>query len=233
MNTMRIGRSIALAGVLVSAFGSVSFAASVERFSSAVEKSAMDTTVAAISPEEATRAMLLPAFPPAANSVLERVERPEDLDPVSKELNVPAQLINFHMATLSDLGMLGLGQAVYLPVAISEREGGRESLYFLRPGQEVLAGIFVTNSGIALRYVKRETGSELPAQSGDVYTERLTTREGKALFAGQGKLEVVDPSIGRGRVVLTQTPRGERLPTQTSFTWWGWSFILTSDLAAK
>ncbi len=225
MKKMRIGRSFVLVGALVSALGSTGYAASVERSSGAAATTLAETALGALSPDEATATMNIPGMPPTAAALQERVTRPEDLDTVTKELNVPARLINFHMATLTDLSELGLGQAIYLPVAISEREGGRKSLYYLEPGEEVLAGLFVTNTGMALRYVKRETGQEVPARTGDVYTERYTSREGKELFAAQGKLEVIDPRIGKGRVTLTHTPAGEPLRTIKVSVWYYWSFI--------
>ena len=95
---------------------------------------------------------------------------------------------------------MGLGNAVYIPVQISQREGGRKSLYYLNPGEEVLAGIFVTGQGIALKFIKRDTGSSLPAQTGDMYSIRVTNLAGEVIVQEQGGLDVVDPSTGSGQI---------------------------------
>ncbi|NMO18827.1 hypothetical protein HPC49_07170 [Pyxidicoccus fallax] len=223
MNTMQLGRKFVFLGALVTALASTGHAASPERSSGAVFQATTGTTLGQLTPEQAAAAMTLPQEPPAAAALKERVSRPEELDPVSKELNIPARLVQFHLATPTDLSELGLGQATHLPVAISDSEGGRKSLYYLEPGEEVLAGFFVTNNGLALRYVKRESGEGVPAQTGDIYTERYTTREGRELFAGQGKLEVVDAEKGSGHVNLTQTPKGVPLKKVKVSYWHLWS----------
>jgi hypothetical protein len=95
---------------------------------------------------------------------------------------------------------MGLGSAVYIPVQISQREGGRKSLYYLNAGEEVLAGIFVTGQGIALKFIKRDTGSSLPAQTGDMYSIRVTNLAGEVIVQEQGGLEVVNPATGSGQI---------------------------------
>src|SRR6266446_5020482 len=89
------------------------------------------------------------------------VDHPSKLDEATKDMGKPASLLNFYLATwvdLSssvDLSSIGLASAVYIPVAISPKEGGRKSLYDLEQNEEILTGIYVTSVGIALRYVKR------------------------------------------------------------------------------
>ncbi|MFL5657632.1 MAG: hypothetical protein ACJ8CB_26050 [Ktedonobacteraceae bacterium] len=123
------------------------------------------------------------------------VKQPSDLDTATKGMNKPASLLNFHFATTVDLSLIGLGQAVYIPVQVTDREGGRKSIFFLRQEDgEVLTGIFVTREGIALRFMKRVFGSSLPAQPGDVYSTRITDRTGKNLiFEGEAKLRAFNP----------------------------------------
>ena len=135
---------------------------------------------------------------------LGEVQDPSQLDEATKKAGMPAALLNFYFATPEDLSAIGLGKAVYLPVMISEREGGSKSAYFLEQNEEVLAGIYATSEGgIALRFVKRVTGSSVPAQAGDVYTTRITNREGELVFANQEKLLEFDPQADEGQFVST------------------------------
>jgi hypothetical protein len=127
------------------------------------------------------------------------VQDPSELDEATKNMGMPAALLNFYLATQEDLSAIGLGKAVYIPVMISQREGGRKSIYFLDQNEEVLAGIYVTNQGIALKFMKRVTGSSLPAQAGDVYFERITNRDGELIYEGSTKLVVFDPQTGAGK----------------------------------
>ena len=124
------------------------------------------------------------------------VQHPNELDAATKNAKIPAYLLNFYLATLVDLA--GLGSAVYIPVQITEREGGRKSIYFLDQNEEVLAGIYVTGDGIALRFVKRMTGSSLPAEPGDRYSTRITDRAENLVFEDQAVLWKFDPLTGTG-----------------------------------
>ena len=123
---------------------------------------------------------------------------PDKLDATTKNLGMPASLLNFYFATQADLSSIGLGKAVHIPVQVSEREGGRKSIYYLDQNEEILAGIYVTSEGLALRFVRRVTGSSLPAQAGDVYSTRITNRAGELVFEGQETLQAFDPQTGEG-----------------------------------
>jgi len=132
------------------------------------------------------------------------VQNPGQLDEATKNAGMPATLLNFYFATQVDLSSIGLGTVVHIPVMVSKREGGRKSIYFLDKNEEVLAGICVTREGeVALRFVKRVTGSSLPAQAGDVYSTRITNRDGELVFEGQEKLLKFDPQTGEGQFVPT------------------------------
>jgi hypothetical protein len=126
------------------------------------------------------------------------VQGPGELDAITEKAGMPASLLNFYLASHVDLSWINLGTAVYIPVEITQREGGRKSVFFLDQGEEVLAGIYVTSEGLALRFVKRVTGSSLPAQFGDVYSTRITNRDGDLVFEGQEKLWAFDPQTGEG-----------------------------------
>lgn len=167
----------------------------------------------------------IPSTPPVIERLGSLVQRPDHIDAASNQLGIPASLLNVHVATPADLSSIGLGRGIYIPVQISSREGGRKSLYFLNLGEEVLAGIFVNSDGVALRFVRRVSGRAAPAQTGDTYLERITSRDGKPVFEGLGRLEVLDASRGFGRLIFDRTPDGRPLRAPRTEVWLYWSYI--------
>jgi hypothetical protein len=155
------------------------------------------------------------------------VNHPDDLDPATDRLGIAPSLINPHMASAVDLSDLGLGKGVHLPVQISRRRGGRKSLYYLHPGEKVLAGLYVTGEGMAFRYMARETGRSIPARTGDEYSEEIRSIRGDLLQQRRGRLEVTNPEKGEGQLVI-ESPGKAAKPR---FTWWFWSFYATIDFA--
>src|SRR2546428_10095750 len=154
------------------------------------------------SPEDIIR---ISKRPPSMEKLRQQVHHPDEIDEVTRKENIPASLLNFHLATPVDLSSVGLGQGVYIPVQITEREGGRKSSYYLKAGdEETLVGIYVTNQGIALRFMKRVTGESLPAQTGDIYEQRITSRERELISQFEGKLEVINPLELTGRILPLQ-----------------------------
>jgi hypothetical protein len=142
------------------------------------------------------------------------VDHPKELDKTATDQGMPASLLNFYLATQVDLSWLNLGKAVFIPVQIAEREGGRKSVFFLDQGDEVLTGIYVTCEGIALRFVKRVTGISLPAQIGDVYCTTIKNRDRVPVFEVQEKLLRFDPQTGAGQFgPLLGTEHSNVLPT--------------------
>src|SRR5947209_20214773 len=103
-------------------------------------------------PEEAFH---IPSTPPILEKLTELISHPDQIDRVSNKLSVPAVLLNFHLASPADFSSIGLGNGIFIPVQITKRKGGRKSLYYLNPGEEILTGIFVTNQAIVLRYIRR------------------------------------------------------------------------------
>lgn len=173
-------------------------------------------------------AIKLADVPSAVDALKKTVRSPDDIDGVTKRLGIEPRLLNFNLATPIDLSDAGLGKAVHIPVQITSREGGRKSLYFLNPGEEVLAGVFVTDDGLALRYVKRLTGSGTPAKTGDTYETRLTTTQGETIHREQGRLEVSDPEHGIGQLVPVGVDG--RSPRGWGTKWWIlWSCILRDN----
>lgn len=153
------------------------------------------------SPFRRRESIRLPEVPPAAKRLEASVRRPEDLDGATERLGINSQLLNFHLATPVDLSYMGLGKAIHIPAQISDRKGGRKSIFFIQPGEEVLAGIFVIEDGVALRYVKRRNGWGTPATAGDTYEIRVTTIQGETIYQEQSRLEVVDLRRGTGQLV--------------------------------
>jgi hypothetical protein len=85
--------------------------------------------------------------------------------------------------------------AFWIPRAVSDNPGGRESLYDLQLNEQVLLGIYVINT---LQIVR-----ELVTRIGDTrYSMSLQTRGGKEIFAGEGDLEVINSQAGHGRIPL-------------------------------
>ena len=163
---------------------------------------------------------------------LKNVQDPSELDAATQHADMPARLLNFHLATLVDLPWQESEKAVFIPVQITDREGGRKSIFFLDEGEETLVGIYITSEGgIALRYMKRATGSTKPAQEGDVYSIRITNRDDELVFEGQEKLLSLDLQTGQGNFaplpdaklasVGTQSGKGARTCTAC----YAWSSI--------
>ncbi len=115
------------------------------------------------------------------------------IDAATREAGFAPVLLNYHLASRAELPV---GPAVYLPRQISEHDGGRESLWTLEQGKEILTGIYVTGDGIVLRYVKRESGRTKEAADGDLFSTRLTTAEGKTLARIEGTFKALDRDVG-------------------------------------
>jgi len=164
----------------------------------------------------------IPARPADFEKLRSMVKGPADIDAAARQLGLAPRLLNVHLATVLDLSSFGLGRAVHIPVQITDREGGRKSLYFLDVDEEVLAGVYVIDLGIVLRYVKRNSGKGTPATSGDTYSERLANLQGTTLFEAQGPLEVIDPEMGQGTVRLALPDSDIE---RTSRQWILWSCI--------
>ncbi len=130
------------------------------------------------------------------------------MDDLTKNLGAPSVLINYHLATIVDLSYLnlkGLNNAVHLPIMIGFREGTRNSSYTLKPGQTAMVGMYITNSGILLRFWERETGKAEFCEIGDVYKYSLKSIDGTLYYEGRGKVEEFDKEKGAGKIGLKQT----------------------------
>jgi hypothetical protein len=150
----------------------------------------------------------LEGTPPVMESLVNATSNPSEIDENCNELNVPAILANYNLATPIELSYLniGLSKGVYIPKQITTREGGRKSLYNLSIGESVIAGIILSEDCMMLREVTRLAGTNDDfAENGDIYQERLLSRNGVLIYEGEGPLEITDEAKGQGNISLTQT----------------------------
>ncbi|PEE81746.1 hypothetical protein [Bacillus toyonensis] len=138
---------------------------------------------------------------PGLVDIAKQIKSPSDLDSICASLDLHPCLANFSLATVSETP---LGRGLHIPVQISSLEGGRKSLYFLDPGEETLAGMYVIGEKIFKRYVRRESGDGIPARTGDIYTERITTLEGITVEEITGSVEIWDPGLGIGALITDE-----------------------------
>lgn len=160
---------------------------------------------------------------PQVKQLLQELRGPQDHDRATKQLGMDALLLNPHFANQIETP---LGQALYIPRQISERDAGRKSLYFIKAGEEVMTGIYVIGPTIYYRVVRRDTGEGIPAQTGDLYTDIITTQENEVVSETQGTLTVLDPARGIGTFEPTDKLAGSPEALENSIAWWGWSFYL-------
>lgn len=164
----------------------------------------------------------IPVNPPLLNTLISTVTSPSQIDSACTNAGSPARLMNFDLATLMDLSDFGLGQCTYIPVLVSAREGGRKSLYYLENNEEALAGLIINQYGFAKRYVKRISGTNVPASDGDQYQERWVNYNNDLIWKGTGSLDIIDFSIGKGEISYTAT-QDSPINVNGSFRWVLWS----------
>lgn len=164
--------------------------------------------------------------PQMAQELLSLVEHPEDIDAATDRLGIPALLMNPHLSTAVDLSDAGLGAGVHIPVQISKQRGGRKSLYYLQPGEKIMAGIIATATSLLFRYVARETGRSIPAQAGDQYVEELRSASGSVISQLRGRLEITNTRKGEGRLVFDSPaspeeggPAGRKVKVSLWYLW--------------
>lgn len=130
-----------------------------------------------------------------------KVKGPTSLDDISRELGAHSNLFNVQLSYSVNLCHLGFGLGIMIPAMISKAPGGRKSILDLDPGERTLTGVFVNGQTMALRYWTRETGNGAVAQ-GDIYREEWTSKSGRVLSTGVGKVESVDYSVGEAEISM-------------------------------
>ena len=138
-----------------------------------------------------------------------KVRRPEDIDRIATRNGAISYLMNPHLAGPMDLTNLGLGTGAFVPVLISKRSGGRKSTFQLKRGESIVVGALISEKGITLRSVRRDTGRSKIVAVGDALTETWQTLDGKTLVVSQMNVVHADYKTGvlrsEGTVV---NPRG-------------------------
>ncbi len=151
---------------------------------------------------------------------------PLELDHIIRHLGYEPRLVNPFLASqirFSEKSYL------YLPIQISEETGGRRSLYFLEPGEEVATGYLIPmqsveqiDGQILVRWVERLSGQG-KAKTGDKFVERFKNLDNFVLTECVGELEVVDEKRGVGRFRVLTAPFTTITPSGK--IWIGWSLI--------
>lgn len=171
--------------------------------------------------------------PKQRETLLKKVKpprNPQEIDKLTKQLGAPSYLLNVYFASTDDLSDIGLGPVVDIPVQISKREGGTKSVFLLKPGEKILKSILASDRGLALKFIKRETGSAIPAKVGDLYSEEITNLQGELVVRMAGQLKAFDPNLGSGEIHFEDkkpsegpTPKYSRKVWVIKSTWWSFS----------
>ena len=146
--------------------------------------------------------------PELLEKIQSKINSPDDIDQVTKELEISSKLVNYHLASnvdLSSLNIKGINNMVHIPIAISKREGGRPSIYRLEKGQTTLVGMYINNQGIILKHFTRESGDTESAKIGDQYRYTLKDLSGNLYYEGIGELESFDKEKGKGKINFLKT----------------------------
>lgn len=133
---------------------------------------------------------------PSVHELLGAIDHPDKIDAVTRAMDMGPRLYNFHLATKVEADIVDAG--TYVPVQISTREGGRQSLYLLDVGQEIVAGTLITKDAILDRIIRRDSGVNGPAKEGDLYTIRYVDMRGNEVAKRQYALHIVDAEHGIG-----------------------------------
>jgi hypothetical protein len=157
---------------------------------------------------------------PHVAALLDEIQGPDDHDRATRALGLEAKLYNLNFSSGVETP---IGPSLYLPIQISEREGGRKSTYFLTAGEEVVTGTYVVERAPYDRAVRRDTGESMPAATGDWYTESIVSANREVVSQRAGQLSVVDWSKGQGEIAY---PRQKCV-------WWFWSFYMECSTTAR
>jgi hypothetical protein len=100
------------------------------------------------------------------------------------------------LASEADLSGMDLGKGMYLPTDLRTRA----SVYELQPNESVVIGVFVTDQGMFAKRVTYLGGDNVA--SGALMRLELVDADGRVRRSAEGNLEIIDPSIGHGRIVV-------------------------------
>jgi len=132
---------------------------------------------------------------PNIQQLVQQIDSPDKIDAVLTARAMPARLYNFKLATRISTPV---GAGLYVPVQISIRDGARKSFYLLNVNEEVLAGTLITQFDAYDSLVRRDTGANGPARTGDLFTIRWVSQDGRQLTREQFPLQILDEGHGIG-----------------------------------
>jgi hypothetical protein len=140
---------------------------------------------------------------------------------VHEKLSQNAKLLNIDHYSILDADFLSPNaRAIYIPVAITERAEGRKSIYDLTVKEKTLMGIWITDK-VFKEYVTRLNDED--------YAVSFENRIGEAVYAGKGKIKVLEDRIGYGQIIYEPDEAFKaKGKCSCGGTWYAWSFIKTS-----
>jgi hypothetical protein len=146
----------------------------------------------------------------------------QQVDPrrVARELGKDARLLSIDAASIVKYDEV---VSLWIPVAVSDDPKGRETVYDLPQDEKTLMGIYVTGTRIVKEFFTRHGDRE--------YEISQETPSGEVLYTGKGDLEVINESIGYGRIRWQGTREGsakrtigdEPDPAEGKSIWIVWS----------
>ncbi len=143
---------------------------------------------------------------PQAKELIAAINHPDDIDRVTTEQQVPARLYNFHLATKLSTPV---GKGLHVPVQISQRSGGRSSVFFLTTNTEIVTGALITDKATYNCYVRRDTGHTPIATSGDAFTFRYARLDGSEETSNKYIIEILEEKDGIPITARYTSPVGE------------------------
>lgn len=146
-------------------------------------------------------------------SILSAADSPETMRAALSKGALPSISVVPTASSEADLTKLGLGKGIYLPIDLRTRA----SVYELKKGESVVTGVFVTDKGIFAKRISFLSGDKI--ESGSQMRIELVGSDGEPRISGDGKLNILDPKRGYGRIeVSNKDLLGKSI-------WIGWSFI--------
>ena len=119
------------------------------------------------------------------------------------------------------------GSVLHIPVRVSERDGGRKSMFALGPGEELVAGIYVVEGTVFERRVRKSNGTDA-LHLGDAFTERISEMTGTDVQTHTYKVTAVGSKTGS--IYLESTTARDDLDTGDLVnTGDGWCWFCNMD----
>lgn len=129
---------------------------------------------------------------------------------IPRELSKDAVLLNLNLAMRVNCPVVGV--SLYIPVAVSDEKGGRETVYNLPIGGKTLMGVHVCEKLTIYKtfYTRLDDNT---------YSVTIETMSGEVLYSGKGKLEIIDDRVGMGRLRIEPEDKGMAKGGQAWILW--------------